>query len=120
MKKKILAVDDSSSIRKLVKFSLESRGYVVLAAKDGREALEIIARESYDAVVLDINMPRMDGFEFLEKVRANDKYASIVVIMLTTEGQEEDEKKAMELGAQDYIVKPFKPSELIKIMGKYC
>jgi two-component system, chemotaxis family, chemotaxis protein CheY len=118
MKKKILSVDDSPSVRKLVEFTLKSKGFQVASAEDGLAALEIMANEQFDAIVLDINMPRMNGLEFLEKVKSNDLYASIPVIMLTTEGQEEDQDKAMDLGATAYIVKPFKPTLLLRIVDK--
>jgi len=116
--KKIIAVDDSSSIRKLVKFSLKTIGYQVILAENGQEALECLAKDAVDAIILDINMPRMDGFEFLKKIKADEVYASIPVIMLTTEGQDEDKEKSIRLGAHDYIVKPFKPSELLNIVEK--
>ena len=118
MKKKILSVDDSPSVRKLVEYTLKSKGFQVASAEDGVAALEIMANEKFDAIVLDINMPRMNGLEFLEKVKSNDAYASIPVIMLTTEGQEEDQDKALDLGATAYIVKPFKPTLLLRIVDK--
>ena len=118
MKKKILSVDDSPSVRKLVEFTLKSKGFQVASAEDGVAALEIMENEQFDAIVLDINMPRMNGLEFLEKVKSNDVHASIPVIMLTTEGQEEDQDKAMDLGATAYIVKPFKPTLLLRIVDK--
>ncbi len=118
MKKKILSVDDSPSVRKLVEYTLKSKGFQVASAEDGVAALEIMANEKFDAIVLDINMPRMNGLEFLEKIKSSDVYASIPVIMLTTEGQEEDQDKAMDLGAMAYIVKPFKPTLLLRIVDK--
>ena len=118
MKKKILSVDDSPSVRKLVEYTLKSKGFQVASAEDGVAALEIMANEKFDAIVLDINMPRMNGLEFLEKIKLNDVYASIPVIMLTTEGQEEDQDKALDLGATAYIVKPFKPTLLLRIVDK--
>jgi two-component system chemotaxis response regulator CheY len=101
-----------------VEFTLKSKGFQVFSAEDGVAALEIMANEQFDAIVLDINMPRMNGLEFLEKVKSNDVHASIPVIMLTTEGQEEDQDKAMDLGATAYIVKPFKPTLLLRIVEK--
>jgi len=118
MKKKILSVDDSPSVRKLVEFTLKSKGFQVASAEDGQEALEVMAKEQFDAIILDINMPRMNGLEFLEKMMPDDTFTSIPVIMLTTEGQEEDKERAMGLGATAYIVKPFKPTELLKIIDK--
>ncbi len=113
MKKKVLAVDDSTSVRKLVEFSLKSKGFQVSSAEDGLEALELLARTPFDIIVLDINMPRMDGLEFLKKVRLDENYSGLPVIMLTTEGQDDDKERAMSLGATAYIVKPFKPTELL-------
>lgn len=118
MKKKILAVDDSSAIRKLVEFSLKSAGFLVATVQNGQEALEAIAKSQFDAIILDINMPKMDGFEFLKQAKPQAAYAAIPIIMLTTEGQDEDKERALALGATDYIVKPFKPTELIAAMQK--
>lgn len=116
MSKKILTVDDSPSVRKMVEFSLKSKGYVMGGAGDGQEALELIAKETFDAIILDVNMPNMNGLEFLEKVKSDPVFSAIPVVMLTTEGQDEDRDKAMSLGATDYIVKPFKPSQLISLL----
>jgi len=116
MPKKVLAVDDSRSVRKLVEFTLKDRGFEVTTAEDGQEGLELLLKEQFDAVILDINMPRLDGFELLKKIRASDATVSIPVVMLTTEGQEADKEQAMMLGATAYIVKPFKPTSLLKVM----
>ena len=118
MKKKALSVDDSPSVRKLVEFTLKSKGFQVASAQDGQEALELLAKEQFDVIILDINMPRMDGLEFLQKMRPNDAYASIPVIVLTTEGLEADRDRAMDLGATAYIVKPFKPTQLLSLVDK--
>ena len=118
MEKQIMTVDDSPSIRKLVEFTLKSRGYRVLSCTDGIEALDTLSRESIDLIFLDVNMPRMDGFELLGKLRAQEYTSSIPVVMLTTEGQDEDKEKALGLGATDYIVKPFKPTELLAITSR--
>jgi two-component system chemotaxis response regulator CheY len=118
MTKKILAVDDSPSVRKLVEFSLKRGGFLVTTAQDGQEALDIVARESFDAVILDVNMPRLDGFEFLRRVKANESLASIPVVMLTTEGHDMDKERARELGATAYLVKPFKPTMLLELMNE--
>ncbi len=118
MPKNILAVDDSPSVRKLVEFSLKRAGFLVTTAQDGQEALEIIVRERFDAVILDVNMPRLDGFEFLKRVKANESLASIPVVMLTTEGHDMDKEQASKLGAAAYIVKPFKPTALLELMDE--
>jgi two-component system, chemotaxis family, chemotaxis protein CheY len=119
MKRKILAVDDSSSVRKLLKFSLKTKGWEVSLAEDGQEALELLAKDRYDIIITDINMPRMDGFEFLTRVRRDAAYADTPVIILTTEGQDEDKEKAMGMGASDYIVKPFKPTQLLSLVEAF-
>lgn len=98
MPKKILAVDDSPSVRKLVEFSLKRGGFLVTTAQDGQEALDIIVRDSFDAVILDVNMPRLDGFEFLRRIKTNETLASIPVVMLTTEGHDVDKERARDLG----------------------
>lgn len=119
MSKKVLTVDDSPSVRKMIEFSLKSKGYVMGSAGDGQEALDLLAQEQFDAIVLDVNMPRMNGLEFLEKKLENDAIATIPVIMLTTEGQDEDRDRAIALGATAYIVKPFKPSQLLELLEEF-
>ncbi|RLC30792.1 response regulator [Candidatus Woesebacteria bacterium] len=118
MTMRLLTVDDSPSVRKLVEFTLKAKGFQVTPAGDGQEALELMAKEQFDAVILDINMPRMDGLELLKKMKGDDAFASIPVVMLTTEGQDEDKDKAVALGATAYIVKPFKPTQLLGLIEK--
>jgi two-component system chemotaxis response regulator CheY len=118
MSKKLLTVDDSPSVRKMVQFTLQAKGFKVGSAADGQEALELLANESFDGIILDINMPRMNGLEFLKKIRSEEQYAKIPVIMLTTEGQDEDKDKAVSLGATAYIVKPFKPTQLLGLLER--
>jgi two-component system chemotaxis response regulator CheY len=118
MEKKILTVDDSTSVRKLVEFTLKSKGFQVVSAEDGQEALELLEKDKFDAIILDINMPRMDGLQFLQKMKPNHAYAAIPVIVLTTEGLEADRDRAMELGATAYIVKPFKPTQLLGLIDE--
>jgi two-component system, chemotaxis family, chemotaxis protein CheY len=118
MTRKILAVDDSPSVRKLVEFTLKRGGFLVTTAQDGQEALEIIVREKFDAVILDVNMPRLDGFEFLKRIKANESLTMIPVVMLTTEGHDMDKEQASKLGATAYLVKPFKPTALLELMNE--
>ena len=112
----ILAVDDSASVRKMVQFTLESNGLQAKVAENGLEALEVLKHHIIDAIILDINMPKMNGLEFLQIVKSEGEYATIPVIMLTTEGQDEDKDKAIALGASAYVVKPFKPSQLLTLL----
>lgn len=119
MSAKILTVDDSVSIRKMIEFALKSKGYAVAGAGDGQEGLESLERgDRFDLVILDINMPRMDGLTLLKNIRARESWARLPVLMLTTEGQDADRDTAIGLGASDYMVKPFKPTELLDRVAK--
>ena len=118
MTKKLPTVDDSPSVRKLVEFTLKAKGFQVSSAGNGMEALKLMSKEQFDAIVLDINMPLMNGLEFLQKIRTDEAFTSIPVVMLTTEGQDEDKDKAISLGAIAYIVKPFKPTQLLSLLDK--
>lgn len=114
----ILVVDDSDTVRKMVEFVLKTKGYAVEGARDGLDALERLERETYDLVILDVNMPRISGVKFLETVRSEPCRARPPVLILTTEGQERDRDRALAAGADDYMSKPFKPTELLARVGK--
>lgn len=111
--KKILIADDRSEVVELVKVTLEGEGYRTIDASDGREALEKIRKEKPDLILLDIVMPKMDGFEVLSKVKKDPKTKEIPIVMLTAQGQKVDQEKGRRLGARDYITKPFSPSHLL-------
>jgi two-component system KDP operon response regulator KdpE len=108
-KTRILAVDDESNIRRLLKANLENKGYEVSTAMDGAEALEKVATELPDLMILDINMPKMGGFETCRQLR---QWSQIPIIMLSARGDQTDKVTCLELGADDYITKPFGISEL--------
>ena len=110
MARKILVVDDTRNVQLMLKDFLETQDYQVLTAYDGKEALEVIQAEDPDIILLDIMMPRMDGYQFISHLR---KESSIPVIMITAKQQEEDVVKGFELGADDYITKPFRMRELL-------
>ena len=119
MNEKILIVDDSSTVRKMIEFTLKSKGYAVADAADGQAALDLLERgERFDLVVLDINMPSLDGLTMLKTLRSSVQWARLPVFILTTEGQDSDRDQAIALGATDYMVKPFKPTELIERVAK--
>ncbi len=119
MTARILTVDDSLSIRKMIEVALKSKGHLVVTAADGQEGLEALARgDRFDLVILDINMPRLDGLSLLKTIRAKPAWAGLPILMLTTEGQEADRDSALALGATDYMVKPFKPTELLERITK--
>lgn len=119
MKKgKILVVDDSILIRRLVQANLEVEDYEVIEAADGREALDKIRSEKPDLILLDVVMPELDGFEVLQKLRQDSKTADIPVVMLTVRVEEADQIKGWEAGADDYITKPFNPAALVEIVNR--
>jgi two-component system alkaline phosphatase synthesis response regulator PhoP len=110
---KILVVDDETYIVELVKFNLEKENYQVIEAYDGLAALEAVELHCPDLVILDIMLPRMDGLEVCRYLKQNPKYSSIPIIMLTAKGEEVDTVLGLEMGADDYIKKPFSPREMI-------
>ena len=112
-KKKILAVDDEPNILMSIEFILEMEGYEVHIARDGDEALEVAERVRPDVILLDINMPRKDGYEVCRILRERSDMAGIKVIMLTAKGQTLEKKKGLEVGADEYVTKPFSADELL-------
>jgi len=113
MGKRILVVDDERHIVRLVQVNLERAGYEILTAYDGIEALDKVKTESPDMVVLDVMMPRMDGFEVLKNLQADPRYQNIPVIMLTAKAQDADIFKGWASGVSSYLTKPFNPRELL-------
>lgn len=110
---KVLVVDDEPDILTLLEYNLRKAGFVVLLAKDGPEAIEAARARRPDLVLLDIMLPNMEGTEVLKRLKSHDSTRSIPVIMLTAKGEEVDKIIGFELGAEDYITKPFSPRELI-------
>jgi DNA-binding response OmpR family regulator len=114
----IMIADDEPLLTELLEFRLGARGYRTVVACDGREALAKLAEEKPDAVVLDAMMPVHDGFEVLRRMRLSAETADIPVIMLTARRGEQDVIGALEMGANDYLVKPFMPEELLVRLGR--
>ncbi|MEE8574121.1 MAG: response regulator [Thermodesulfobacteriota bacterium] len=110
---KILAVDDEVDILTLLSFNLKKAGFTVVTAEDGPEAIELAGSERPGLIILDIMLPNMEGTEVLKRLKAKDETKNIPVIMLTAKGEEIDRIVGLELGADDYITKPFSPRELI-------
>jgi len=106
----ILIVDDEPNLRHAVKLYLDEEGYTTFTASDGVDALEKIRDKLPDLVVLDVMMPQMDGFETLKRLR---QFSNVPVIMLTVRGEEADKVKGLQLGADDYVPKPFSQRELL-------
>ncbi len=118
MPKKILAVDDERHIVRLVQVNLERAGYEVITAYDGKDALEKVASENPDLVVLDVMMPYMDGFEVLQNLRKNQSTRELPVIMLTAKAQDADVFRGWQSGVDCYLTKPFNPMELISFVKR--
>ena len=114
MSKTILAVDDDKDILGLVQRTLAGQGFTVTTAEDGHEALEAIARAKPDLVVLDIEMPELDGLEVVAKLRENQATMNLPVILLTAHDTHHDVYKGWRAGADVYLTKPFNPKELIQ------
>lgn len=108
---KILVVDDDLDLLGLVAYALRQAGFLVVESPDGREALEIFQREEPDLCILDVNLPRLSGFEILARLR--ESRPSLPIMMLTVRSAEEDQVKALDLGADDYLTKPFSPRTLL-------
>jgi two-component system chemotaxis response regulator CheY len=115
MAKHILIVDDSKTIRNLVAFIMKREGFKVTMAEDGLDGLEkLYSSERIDLIVSDINMPRMDGFTFIKTVREQDEYRDVPIVVLSTEGKEQDIQQGIQLGANLYMVKPAQPEQMMK------
>ena len=108
----VLAADDDEDILDLVAFRLERSGYTVIVARDGEEALELAAKELPDLAVLDVMMPKVDGFEVTRRLRADEATSRMPIILLTARSQDADVQQGFEAGADDYLRKPFSPDEL--------
>ena len=111
--KTILTIDDSASIRQMVKLTLTSAGYRVIEASDGADGLAKASAGGVDAVITDLNMPVMNGIEFIRKFRSHPASKGVPVLLLTTESDDELRRQAKEAGAIGWIVKPFKQDQLL-------
>ncbi len=118
MAKKILAVDDEKHIVRLIQVNLERAGYEVMTANDGQQALDLVAQETPDLIVLDWMMPQLNGMETLKRLKANDATAEIPVIMLTAKSNDADVFKGWQSGVDCYLTKPFNPMELLTFVKR--
>ena len=116
--KKILIVDDRPEVVELVRVTLEGEDYEIVDASDGKEALKKVRLEKPDLVLLDVVMPKMNGFEVCRKLKKDPQTKEIPIIMLTAKAQKVDKEKGREVGASDYITKPFSPSALLTKIEK--
>jgi two-component system, chemotaxis family, chemotaxis protein CheY len=113
MTKLVLTVDDSRTMRDMLHLALSEAGYRVIQAVDGVDGLEVLEGEQPDIIVTDINMPRMDGFGFIEGVRKHGRHRATPILVLTTESDSEKKLRARQAGATGWIVKPFNPAKLV-------
>jgi CheY-like chemotaxis protein len=119
MLKKILVVDDSALIHQMYKMALTRYKCAIESAKDGKAGLELLARhKDIDLVLLDINMPVMGGLEFLKKVKELGAYSHVPIVIVSTEGKEEDTLRGLEMGAKGYLTKPIQTAALHEMIEK--
>lgn len=118
MAKKIMIIDDSASIRQVVNLTLKKAGYDVVEASDGKDALAKLNGDKLNLIVCDVNMPNMDGISFLKELKTNPKYKFTPVVMLTTESQETKKQEGKAAGARAWVVKPFKPEQMLEAISK--
>jgi len=114
----ILAVDDSASMRQMVRFTLEGAGYKVVQAADGNEALELARTQAVDLVLTDVNMPGMDGITLVRELRTLPAYKFTPMLVLTTESGAETKQRGKQAGATGWIVKPFNPDQLLATIAR--
>jgi len=113
MSKYILIVDDAPNIVLSLEFLMKKEGYDVHSVSNGEEAMEAIAEKVPDMILLDVMMPRKDGYEVCQELRANPDWENIKIIMLTAKGRDVEREKGLALGADDYVIKPFATQELV-------
>lgn len=118
MAKTVLTVDDSASVRQMVMFTLKQGGYEVLEAVDGRDGLAKLRGASCDMIITDLNMPNLDGIGMIREVRKDAVHRSVPIVMLTTESQEGRKQEGKTAGATGWIIKPFKPEQLLAVVKR--
>ena len=118
MSKTIMIIDDSASIRQVVNITLKKSGYEVIEACDGQDALNKLTGMKINLIICDVNMPNMDGITFLKSLKNTTGYKFTPVIMLTTESQESKKQEGKAAGARAWVVKPFKPEQMLEAVSK--
>ena len=116
--KKVLICDDDPAILRVIQVNLEVEGFDVVAAHNGEEAVALAEAESPDLVILDIMMPRMDGYETVERLKANEATRGIPVVFLSAKAQSSDIERGKTYGVEEYLTKPFDPTDLIEVVER--
>lgn len=120
MAKTILIVDDSNTARASVEYTLKKGSYTVLTADDGTTGISVLSKgPSVDMIITDLNMPKMDGIEFIKQVRKFDQYKYTPILMLTTESQDDKKMEGKAAGASGWLVKPFNPTQLLDVVKRF-
>ncbi|MBU0674207.1 MAG: response regulator [Proteobacteria bacterium] len=118
MSKTIMTVDDSASVRQMVSFTLSGAGYGVVEAEHGQDALDKLKAAAVNLIITDLNMPVMDGIELVRAVRSDPALKFLPIVLLTTESQDSKKQEGRQAGATGWIVKPFKPEQLLAVVKK--
>ncbi len=118
MSKRIMSVDDSASIRQMVSFTLKGEGYDVVEAEDGQDAINKLNSDLVDLIITDLNMPNMNGIDLIKAVRQDPAKKFLPIILLTTESNSDKKSMGKEAGATGWIVKPFKPDQLLAVVKR--
>jgi two-component system chemotaxis response regulator CheY len=119
MPKTLMIVDDSASMRQLVSHTIKKAGFNVLSAENGKDALDKLCKAKVDMVITDLNMPEMDGIEFIRKFRDLPEYECAPIVMLTTDSQNDKKDEGRKAGANGWIEKPFNPELLMSVVNKF-
>jgi len=120
MSKRVMTVDDSATVRQVLRMALEGADYEVYEAEDGEDALQKLSGLDIDFLITDLNMPKMDGIELIRELRQTPGKRFMPIIMLTSESQPEKKREGKEAGASGWIVKPFKPAQLLAVVRMIC
>lgn len=120
MARKILAVDDSKTMRDMVTFTLRKAGFDVMEAADGQNALDVMRGNKFDLIITDINMPVMDGITLIKNVRTGSDHRSVPILILTTESDDTKKVAGKSAGATGWLVKPFSPDKLVELVHRVC
>jgi two-component system, chemotaxis family, chemotaxis protein CheY len=120
MPRHVMTVDDSKTMRDMLAFTLRGAGFQVSEAEDGQKALDLLRGISVDLVIADLEMPKLDGVRLIRALRADPKYRSIPIVMLTTESDASKKAEGRSAGVTDWLVKPFNPETLVELVQRVC